>query len=362
MDHPVRILMFVGWKVRKCGDIPSDLQPPDYNCEGRPYWFFRHLPGKDIEVDVVDNSCIWGLWELFERKLLHFYIWQGLRKLRSLKNYDLIISHGAQSAVVLAFARSLIAAKFPPHIIIDIGSLNGGRKKKSELALFRLALKSVAGLIYHVKQQEMHYQKYFPEVVKKSRFVPFGPDINLFSASQREKNENYILSIGYAKRDWATLISSYERLGIPKPSLRILGSLTPIPGALPKCVSAIGRVSFREMITQIASARFVVIPLPYVLYAVGQMTVLQSMAMGKAVIVSRVPSMVDYITDAYDALFYAPADVEDLRQKMEYLIQNPTLSKYIGANARMTVESRFNEYLMARGIWNAVVDLINLPS
>jgi glycosyltransferase involved in cell wall biosynthesis len=239
--------------------------------------------------------------------------------------------------------------------------LNGGRKKKGELALFRLAMKSVDGIIYHVKQQKLHYQKYFPDIVKKSRFVPFGPDLDLFSINKCEPNEDYLLSIGYAKRDWKTLISAYERLSSPKPGLRILGDSRPICGSLPKGVNATGKVSFIDMKGQIAGARFIVIPLPSPRYAVGQMTVLQSMAMGKAVIVSRVPSMIDYVTDYHDALFYTPADVNDLRDKMELLIRNPGMAKGIGYNARITIERKFNEPVMAKQIWEAISEMAVVP-
>lgn len=350
--------MFVGWKVRKCDDIPSDLQPPDYRCNGKPYWFFRHLIGRDIELEVVDNACIWRWWEKLERKLLHFYLWQALRMLPFLNKFDLIISHGAQSGFFLAFVRSLIGAKFPPHIIIDIGSLNGGRDNKKEIALIRFAMKSVRGIIYHVKRQELHYQKYFPEMLDKMWFVPFGPDLDLFSPIHLDSNEDFILSIGYAKRDWYTLISAYDGLRGPKPRLKILGDPKPISGMLPKGVTAVARVTFRDMIREISAAQFIVIPLPYILYAVGQMTVLQSMAMGKAVIVSKVPSVLDYITEGYDALFYTPAGIDYLREKMQYLIENPGTAKYIGANARMTIEGKFNESRMAQGIWNVIYGAI----
>lgn len=360
MGAPIRIVMFVGWKVRKCIDPPADLQPPDYNCRGKAYWFFRHL-NENIELDVVDNSCSFGLWELIERKMLHCYIWQIIKSFKVLRKYDLIISHGAQSGIGLAFVRSLIGGKLPPHLIIDIGSLNGGRDKKGEIALFRFAMRSVKGLIYHAKQQKMHYEKYFPRLLENSRFVPFGADTELFLVPQCQSNENYLLSIGYAKRDWATLMSAYNGLPIPRPDLKILGTAKPIPGALPKGVSTTGRVSFKDMIKQISAARFIVIPLPYIRYAVGQMTVLQSMAMGKAVVVSKVPSMIDYITDGHDGIFYAPADVDDLREKLRYLIENPTIAESIGKNARITIEGTFNEREMAKAIWYSIIEIINSP-
>jgi glycosyltransferase involved in cell wall biosynthesis len=355
----MKILMLVGWKVKNCSVPPWNLQPPDYNSKSQPYWFFRHLTGKNVEVDVADTSGISRFRELFEKKVLHFYIWQGVKALNKSRKYDLILSHGAQSGVFLAFVRSLFGINHPPHIIIDIGSLNGGRQGRLEIALFKLAMKSVTGLIYHVRQQKEHYQRYFPELSKRSRFVAFGTDIDLFLPMPDVTIADYVLSVGYAKRDWRTLISAYKELPTPKPKLRILGDPNPIKGNLPQGVEAIGRVPFRSMMEHINAARFVVAPLPYIAYAVGQMTVLQSMAMGKAVIVSQVPSMIDYVTDGHNGLFYVPGDSNDLGNKMQYLIKNQDTVRSLGANARATTEGKFNEHLMANDIWKALSDLIS---
>jgi len=358
----MKILMLVGWKVRSCVIPPWDLQPPDYNCEGQPYWFFRHLSEENIKIDVVDNGCPSKLWEQLEKKRFRFYIWQSLKKLPALRNYDLILSHGAQSAILLAFLRSLIGVKLPPHIIIDIGALNGGRDRKSEVALFRFAMESVAGLVYHVKQQEIHYQRYFPGLLTKSRFVAYGPDIDLFAPLPDVPIEDYILSVGYAKRDWSTLISAYKGLRGRKPRLMILGDSNPISGPLPEGISAMGRVSFRVMMQHIAAARFIVVPLPYIPYAVGQMTVLQSMAMGKAVIASRLPSLLNYINDGRDGVFYTPGNFRELSEKMQYLIENSIIAKSIGENARLATESKFNERLMAKGIWDSILEIVTLSN
>ena len=359
---PIRILMLVGWSVIKCSNPPLDIQPPDYSCPGHPYWFFRHLAGEDIDVKVVDNRSNWRFWGEVEKKVLHFYIWQGLKEFPNLQDYDLILSHGAQSAVFIAFLRSLIGVKLPPHIIIDIGALNGGRNRKSEIALLRFAIKSVAGLIYHARLQETHYRKYFPELSTRARFVPFGPDIDLFSPIPNIPVQDYILSVGYAKRDWSTLISAYKGLRNPKPRLTILGDLQPIVGPLPEGVNTVGRVSFRVMMQHIAMARFIVVPLPYIPYSVGQMTVLQSMAMGKAVIAARLASLIDYINDGHNGFFYTPYNVRELSEKMQYLIENPFVTESIGKNARLTTESTFNERLMAKGIWDSISKILTLSN
>jgi glycosyltransferase involved in cell wall biosynthesis len=220
----------------------------------------------------------------------------------------------------------------------------------------------VAGLVYHVKQQEIHYQRYFPGLLTKSRFVAYGPDIDLFAPMPDVPIEDYILSVGYAKRDWSTLISAYKGLRGTRPRLIILGDPNPISGPLPEGISAMGRVSFRVMMQHIAAARFIVVPLPYITYAVGQMTVLQSMAMGKAVIASRLPSLLNYINDGHNGFFYTPGDFRELSEKMQYLTENSIIAKSIGENARLTTERKFNERLMAKGIWDSILEIVTLSN
>ena len=103
----------------------------------------------------------------------------------------------------------------------------------------------------------------------------------------------------------------------------------------------------------IPKAKFIVLPLVDLPYAHGQMTLLQSMAMGKAVIVSKVPSTVDYVNDGENALFVKLHDVDDMRSKIEFLLHNPHEIFRLGKNARKSVENKFTEKHMAEGIYQA---------
>jgi glycosyltransferase involved in cell wall biosynthesis len=104
----------------------------------------------------------------------------------------------------------------------------------------------------------------------------------------------------------------------------------------------------------IAKAKFIVLPLINLPYAHGQMTLLQSMAMGKAVIVTKVPSTVDYVNDNEDALFVKLNDTDDMKTKIEYLLNNPFEIKRLGENARKSVENKFTNLHMAESIHKAV--------
>ena len=104
----------------------------------------------------------------------------------------------------------------------------------------------------------------------------------------------------------------------------------------------------------LANSRFVILPLEKSYYATGQIALLEAMAMGKAVIVSRTAGTVDYIEDWKTGIFFNSEDVNDLRKKMEYLYENPEEILRIGRNARQVIEEKFNEKNMVDNILRIV--------
>ena len=77
------------------------------------------------------------------------------------------------------------------------------------------------------------------------------------------------------------------------------------------------------------------------------MTLLQQMALGKAVIVAKVPSMLDYVQDGENACFYEAKNASDLCSKMEDFLKNPKRTGEIGKNAADYVKRVHNEKDMA---------------
>lgn len=67
------------------------------------------------------------------------------------------------------------------------------------------------------------------------------------------------------------------------------------------------------------------------MYSYGQMTLLQQMALGKAVIVAKVPSMLDYVQDGENACFYEAKNASDLCGKMENFLKIRNVGKPLGA-------------------------------
>jgi glycosyltransferase involved in cell wall biosynthesis len=346
--------MLVNWCVRKGND--QCLQSPNILKNDQRYWFFKHWPERDINVEVIDYSKL-PLIHTIERDLLRFYMVQTLKVSHQLHRFDLIISHGAQSGIFLAFMRSIFGIKHPPHIIIDVGCLNGGRSRQPELSLFQFAARSISCVIYHVSGQREHYEKYFPFLLDKAFYVPFGVDPDFFMPVN-VKPQNYILAMGYKFRDWENLIRAFKDIG-KDIKLRIVGPKRLDAGieSFPPNISHQPYVPITILKDLMAKAKIIVVPLVDIPYAHGQMTLLQSMAMGKAVVVTKVPATVDYVINGENGLLVNLYDAEDMRYKIEFLLNNPQEITRLGRNARKSVEEKFSEKRMGEGIYRAINQL-----
>lgn len=343
----MKILMLVNWKIEYTNEVPEDKQPPDYYVESQPYWFFRYFQNVDnFQVDVVDiHSFSW--LENFEKNKIRFYIWQTMKCIPKLKQYDLVISHGMQSGIVLCLWRRLFGKGSYKHLVFDIGAFNSGREEGLSLKLMQFASKSLDGVIYHTAIQEEYYQKCYPWLLDKSKFITFGTDPDYFSSQKEpersDEETDYILCVGYNKRDWDTLIKAYDRLSTDI-RLRLIGNRN-IKAQNPR-IEVIDKVTITELKRQIQGAYFCVLPLQSFHYSYGQMTLLQQMAMGKAVITADVPSIQAY-TGENALLLYDPENSSMLCEKMQNLIDDDVLRLRIGENAQLAVKNIFNEKNMA---------------
>ena len=100
-----------------------------------------------------------------------------------------------------------------------------------------------------------------------------------------------------------------------------------------------GNVSHKEAISLTNNSFCTVIPsayegLPYVL--------LESMALEKPIIASRIDSVKEVIQDGHDGLLFNPGDSDDLFKKLSMLIQDKTLCEKIKRNARKNFVNNYS--------------------
>lgn len=344
----MKVLMLVNWKIVYSNTKPIDKQPPDYCISGKPYWFYKHFE-KPIHVDVLDiSSFVW--LEHFEKEKLRFYVFQALKAIPKLNKYDLIVSHGMQSGIVLSLFRRLFKTK-AKHIVFDIGSFSSASERGFALKLMQFASKSIDGIIYHTSSQKKYYETYFPWIISKSQFIRFGPDLDFFNSSNLKTSEDsgkYILCVGYSKRDWNTLVNAYQNLKTDI-KLRLIGHVENEFNAI-NGIEQMPSIPIHDLMNQIHNALFSVLPLKSFNYSYGQMTLMQQMALGKCVVAARVPSLVDYVEDSKTAILYEASNPSALTECMRLLIKNPELRISIGQNAQAYLADRCNEKTMAMSI------------
>ncbi|OGV96714.1 hypothetical protein A2W24_04455 [Microgenomates group bacterium RBG_16_45_19] len=170
--------------------------------------------------------------------------------------------------------------------------------------------------------------------------------------------------MGYLKRDWETLLAAYSSLRL-QTNLKLVGGTGKVDlpeSAQAQKIECLPYVPINQLKEIIARASLVALPLPYQLYSFGQMTLLQAMAMGKAVIVSNVPGIADYVQDGKNAILVRPYDYLEMRDKMEYWLTHPQERKTIGMEARKSIEEKFNEKNMAEGIFGSCMELLGYQS
>ena len=357
----MKILMLVNWKIEYCDRVPDNKQSPDYYIKGKPYWFFRYFP-EDVQVDVIDIRSFSGL-EKFEHNKIRFYIWQTLRVLPILNRYDYVISHGMQSGIVLCLWRRIFGKGRYRHIVFDIGAFNSAREQGSSLKLMQYASKSLDGVIYHTPAQIQYYEHCHPWLLNRAEFITFGTDPEYFRFSGQNQQcdiistsgneESYILCVGYNKRDWKTLIQAYEAVS-GNTELRMVGNerLT----VTDRRISLIPHMSIDDLKKQIIGAKFCVLPLEFLNYSFGQMTLLQQMALGKAVLTADVPSIAPYKIyqngEVSDMALYPAGNVTALACRIQDLLDHAEKRERIGQQAADAVSTVFNEKNMAIQIYD----------
>ncbi len=102
----------------------------------------------------------------------------------------------------------------------------------------------------------------------------------------------------------------------------------------------VGEVPRRDLAAFVAGARFTVFASKW--YEVSPLSMVETMARGKAVICSRIGSLPELVEEGVTGLLFEPGNVEDLGRNIEYLWNRPDLCHKMGAAARTKVLAMFS--------------------
>lgn len=159
--------------------------------------------------------------------------------------------------------------------------------------------------------------------------------------------EEFVLSVGMESRDYDLLQRVASAL--PYRFQVIASGWSPNAGfAAAAGIQDSGNITIERGVSAArlrhlyASARFVVVPLKSVSYAAGVTTILEAMAMGKAVVTTDSPGIRDYIVDGVSAQVAPCGDSNALRSAIERLWGDPAALQAAGRHNRGWIEQKLN--------------------
>lgn len=238
-----------------------------------------------------------------------------------LRNSDLVVVNGLEITLRLCELFTVAPWLRRPLVAVDV-VLRKPESVKSSLSaeITRRLLRRVDYFLHYFRDLS-GYKKYFDIGPERSGYVPFKPNLRYRIDAQPDADGEYILCLGYSMRDYETFFDAVQGLpyaaAIPEPDFRELrnhrSSFTRALSALPKNVRLLSDDGSQACLVRILSgAKLVVIPiLKSSICASGIGIYLNSMLLGKCVLLSRGPGASDVLND--QAMFFEAEDPADLR-------------------------------------------------
>lgn len=190
-------------------------------------------------------------------------------------------------------------------------------------------------------------------LVDEKFWRPMGGPTDMACAAGREMRDYATLI--EAIRDWPVPlhIAANAEAGRSDRWMSDLRSVGPLPPHL-----TIGAKPYPELRALYARSRFVVVPLLPSDTDNGITVMTEAMAMGKAVICTRVSGQRDLLEDGVNGLFVSPQDPRALRQAIDHLWSHPEECERMGREGRRKVERLHTLDGFVAGVRRAVEEAI----
>lgn len=223
---------------------------------------------------------------------------------------------------------------------------------------YTLALRGVDIAIVHSRLEERRYAQIFGRLKSRFKFVPWGTHIGsrqvLMGTNLSAPGEyGRIVTAGRSQRDYATL---FQALGHSDYHLRAICDYLKDapPAAVAARVTVLQNCYGDQYLQEIVDAAIVVIPLASTEISAGQMVLIQSMGLGKAIIISDTPTVRDYVEDRVDAWLVPLGDASALHAAIATLMEDSVLRESLGLQARATFDARMSAEGHMRGLLAAI--------
>jgi hypothetical protein len=223
----------------------------------------------------------------------------------------------------------------------NLGELPAGPKR----VLAKAGLREVDRFIVHSTFEVGPYADALG--LPRERFVYMPLQRRELPVTEAENEaEPFVLAMGTAKRDYATLFAAVAPLGLR--TVVVAGPSAVAGLDVPACVEVRSGLSMNECIALSQQARINVVPVDNERTASGQVTVITAMLCERPVVATRCPGTVDYLDDGETGVLVPPRDAGAMRAVLQELWQDPSRRRHLGTAGRQHALTHFSDAAIAR--------------
>ena len=265
-------------------------------------------------------------------------------------------------ALVFAFVRALpFAARprlmFMPFIFTQrtFPLLNRAR-----LLYYRFVMRWVSCAICHSMLETERYRSLFAGCGTDFVFVPWGchvptpAEVLALAAPLLPKDGlPRVVAAGRSGRDYPTLVAAVATT--PCRLTIICNEHVALDGVVAsEHVEVLTNTFGADYLMQLLQADIVVVPLQVEDISAGQMVLIQAMALARPLVVTRTPTVGDYLHDEDTALLVPRGDASALAAAIQRLLDNPAAAAAMGRRAQARYAAQFSTDAHLRALVNAV--------
>jgi len=323
---------------------------------GQSRWIADFVAGEQHQFRkiAVPGAAVGPSWHDRARRTTPLKTWRGYWQTAraALEGAEGVITVFPPLAVTAALQRKLRRRTDVPIVAwcFNLGKLVGGLKQKAA----RFALRDVEIFVVHSSGEVPLIANYLGVPQERVRFVPLQR-APIAIVAEEDREAPFIVSMGSANRDYATLVEAARITGLP---VTIVASPRSMEGlSLPENVSILSGLSGAECRVLAQRARFSVVPLANVAAASGQVTVIEAQRMARAVIATRSIGTVDYIDDGVTGILVPPGDAQALAAQMQALWQDQATRARIAENGAGFADRHLSDEAAGRALGEILDEL-----
>lgn len=288
---------------------------------------------------ILSNLRLLPRWERcgISGASIHVESWGEF--LRQLRNSDLVVVNGLEMTLKLCELFTVAPRLRRPLVAVDVVLRRPDAVKGWLSAQVTRQLLVHVDYFLHYFRDLDGYERYFGITRERSEYVPFKPNLRYRVNVRPNADGEYVLCLGYSLRDYETFFDAIGKLNYPvaiaEPNFAELrrhrSRFTRRLNEVPANVLFLPDDGSQEsLVRMLVGAKLVVLPiLNSSLCAAGIGIYLNSMLLGKCVLVSRGPGASDVLTD--QALLFEPEDASALMNAIRRCWEDDSLRRKIAA-------------------------------